>query len=364
MGHAQQSFGDAMAAHRAGNIDSAEALYRSILVEQPFDTNALNLLAAVLRRRDRFDEALDLSRRALATDSSCIINRFNFAECLRASGFLDEAIREYEYCIERQPHHPQVHHSLGQAYAALGKRGLAVRAYRAAVSLRPRFYSAHVELAGHLLRSGEFAEAERLCREAILISTLLGPEGHETASIYALLGDIMRGTNRYLDAVENYQHAVRLRPRWAAVYAALAACLNALHRYSQSVEAARHAADLDGNCTLAFVELGTALEHRGQPLAAMDAFGRAMELRPDSSRTQMLLGRTQLQCLRQDEAMSSYRRAIEMSPASVDVHEGILAALNYSASTGDHVVYEAHVNWALHASGAVGRLRSAPVSDR
>jgi tetratricopeptide (TPR) repeat protein len=55
----------AVAAHRAGRLDEAERLYRTVLATEPDDPNALHLLGVVYRQRGRPQEAAALIAQAL-----------------------------------------------------------------------------------------------------------------------------------------------------------------------------------------------------------------------------------------------------------------------------------------------------------
>jgi tetratricopeptide (TPR) repeat protein len=55
----------AVAAHRAGRLDEADALYRAVLAGEPDEPNALHLLGVVARQRGRPEEAAALIARAL-----------------------------------------------------------------------------------------------------------------------------------------------------------------------------------------------------------------------------------------------------------------------------------------------------------
>src|SRR5689334_21987380 len=57
--------GEAAEALAASRIDTAESLIAQHLRRQPNDPAALNLMADIARRRDRFEDAIELSWRCL-----------------------------------------------------------------------------------------------------------------------------------------------------------------------------------------------------------------------------------------------------------------------------------------------------------
>ena len=62
---------DAVALHRVGRLDEAEAMYRRILETKPGDADALHLLGVVAYQRNRYDEKTeDLINRAIVFANS------------------------------------------------------------------------------------------------------------------------------------------------------------------------------------------------------------------------------------------------------------------------------------------------------
>ncbi len=57
----------AMALHRAGRLDQAEAAYRAMLDPHPGHSDALHLLGVIASQRGQFEQAIELISRALAS---------------------------------------------------------------------------------------------------------------------------------------------------------------------------------------------------------------------------------------------------------------------------------------------------------
>ena len=59
---------EAMAKHRAGDLDAAETLYNNILAIDPGDPDVLNLLGVLSLQCERLEEAGRLIRKAINVD--------------------------------------------------------------------------------------------------------------------------------------------------------------------------------------------------------------------------------------------------------------------------------------------------------
>jgi len=72
--------------HKAGRFGEAEGLYRQILVEEPNQPDALNLLGTIAGAAGYFDAAIDLVGRAVAANPRVANFHGNLGETLSASG--------------------------------------------------------------------------------------------------------------------------------------------------------------------------------------------------------------------------------------------------------------------------------------
>jgi tetratricopeptide (TPR) repeat protein len=76
----------------AGNLEAAQACYRSAIARDPLYAPAWNNLSHVLKEKQRWDEAEQAARKALALEPALAMAWKNLAEVLSGKGCLDEAI--------------------------------------------------------------------------------------------------------------------------------------------------------------------------------------------------------------------------------------------------------------------------------
>ena len=127
----------------------------------------------------------------------------------RSQGNLDRAIALFRDLLLRVPDlesKAQLIFSLGQTAEKSGDFELAVRFYREALGMEPcspfTWYFIHNNLGYSLNRSGRFVEGERVCRQAIAISTQ-PPNAHKN------LGLALVGQGRYREAAESFVTATQ-----------------------------------------------------------------------------------------------------------------------------------------------------------
>lgn len=83
----------AEAAHRSGNLDRADELYRQALASNPRDSNAIYGIATIAMGRRDYDSAINFFREALTIEPDAADIQLNYALALQGSGQLSEAAK-------------------------------------------------------------------------------------------------------------------------------------------------------------------------------------------------------------------------------------------------------------------------------
>lgn len=110
----------AHAAHRAGQLDRAEQLYKCLIGAQPEEADVANL-GALLRQQGRLREALALYRQAMQRglrDPSLISN---VANALRQAGELEASAEVLRQGLKQQPGHAALQQGLAKTLLAQGQ---------------------------------------------------------------------------------------------------------------------------------------------------------------------------------------------------------------------------------------------------
>lgn len=162
---AQETAGAALL--ELGRVEEAIACYRRALAIRPATVTAWHSLANTLAGLGRFDEALEAYRRAIELDPNAAALHNNLGSLLRGCGRLEEAVACFNRSLELDPGFAQAQANLGLAHRLLGWTREARASCLRALELEPGFAPALVTLAESYADTGDFADAERLFREAI-----------------------------------------------------------------------------------------------------------------------------------------------------------------------------------------------------
>lgn len=207
-----------LAAHRAGDVAAAEALYRQVLATQPTQADALYLLATIRLGQHQGPEAVALLKRAVAAQPSFAQAHQMLGEALEASGAIPGAIAAYRAAVALKPDLSEVHLRLGRLLFGRRETGAAAACFRAAVALRPQDAGSRNNLAIALQTLGDAEGAVAEYRRALALRP-------DAPDIHTNLGCALLALNDWAGAVASHRHALSLRPGYVSALTNLAGAL-------------------------------------------------------------------------------------------------------------------------------------------
>jgi tetratricopeptide (TPR) repeat protein len=233
-----QSFREAVALQRQGQLREAEKIYMRVLKAAPDHFDALNLLGTVKARLGRAgeahrllsaavkinpraggawanlgqvllalkrnDEALAAFDKARALEPDDVNSLNQHANALLSLGRGEEALAEFRQVLARMPQHVEARINCGIAHAALGMAEEAVAEFDRALALAPGHPVAHYNRGLALYDLGRYAAALD-AHERLLASA------PDHAGAWLHRGRALAALNRHAEAVGSYGKANALR---------------------------------------------------------------------------------------------------------------------------------------------------------
>ena len=302
---AQALLATALDAHRAGQLATADGLYRRILGLHPHHADCLHLSGVVAHQQQRHDDAVALIGRAIALDPAVPAYRVNLGNALAAHGLLDDAVASYRAALVLAPGLVEAHVNLGSALLMQGKAGAASDSFRQALALQPDMAQAHVNLGNALLEDGAPEDAIRCFGRALA----LAPQDPDACFS---LGNALVRQDRHADAIDCYNTALAARPAYPEALNNLGVSLRELARPDEALACYISALALRPDYADAHNNMGTALRDQDRPLDAIASYRAALRLVPDYAEAHYNLGTTLMEQFRQDEAAASLDRALQL----------------------------------------------------
>ncbi len=292
--------------HKAGRREEAEALYRSVLRENPNHADTLHLLGVLAAECGNFDLAVAAIGRAIEVRPGVPVYYNNLGLAFSRKEDWERAAAAYRQALRMQPTSAALCSRLGEALGNLGRYKEAAEAYRRSVELDPDRGEVRFALGQALQMIDRLEEAEGHCRAA---TALDGP-----AEAWYQLGNVLHQLGRYEESIEPYQRAIEVEPDRAEAHYNLAGSLGKLGRHEEAVASLREALWMRPEYAEAHNNLGTAYQALGRLPDAEIAYRNAVQLNPGFVDALYNLAFAVQEQDRFDEALRYYNEVLRLKP--------------------------------------------------
>ncbi len=273
-------------------------------------------LGAVYEERGDYESATEYYRQAIdrhQNNEQKAVLWDNTGGIYRLMGQSEQAIEAYRRSTALDPNYASPWYSLGNIYAALEQDDEAINAYRQAIAINPADPWPYHNLALVYEKMENYDQAIALYRQAI--------ERHATdynrAVSWDSLGNVYSDAGRYEEAVQAFQEAIRLNPKYALPWNSLGDVYNALGNRQQAIAAYQQAIALDPGYAWPYNNLGMVYQTIGQYEQAIGAYRQVIDKHAsnhDRAISWNNLGDVYRELQREAEAIEAYEQAIRLDP--------------------------------------------------
>jgi tetratricopeptide (TPR) repeat protein len=353
-------------------FDAAEDMIRTLLRDDadvtspnsalsnsalPNDALLHFVLGTILRRQDRFDEALDAftessrlmpgfpethsqlsylfyrtddsaealaeARTALSMDPANAEAYRYLGLALYSAGHYDAALHAFDEALTREPAgslaNADVYFDMGITNRDRGDLRRAAVAYRHALSLRPDFWEAHSNLGVVLHDQGKLDEAIVEYRSAKRLKP-------EEASVRNNLGNTLCDKEDFDSAIAEFTDLYRQSPEWEGGHNCLARAYMSKRDYPSAIRELQAAIASNPTGAAEHRVLGQALLLTGKDQEAVEVLRTAVTLNPESSLSHHYLGTAFVNTQELAEAEKEFRIALRLEPSAQN-HYSLAACL-------------------------------------
>lgn len=159
-----QLINEAVGLHRAGELDDAARIYRGVLLQEPANSDALNLLGVIERQCENYDSAITLLLQAVAhgTDNPNLADfHNNLGECYRAVCNFTAAIQSYDAALLLRPDFDAAIYNKGNLLQQTARQHEAIACYQRTLQINPDHHKARFAISISELLLEDFAQGWR-----------------------------------------------------------------------------------------------------------------------------------------------------------------------------------------------------------
>ena len=269
----EQLFREAVAAQQHGDDALAVQKYRELLKRYPDAVEARANLGAALVKLERFDEAIEQYRAALAKSENSAL-RLNLALAYYKKGALREAAEQLT-AMRAAPGDARVATLLGDCYTRLGQDDRAVAVLTPVAAAHPGDLAVAWLLGSALIRTGHR-------REGLKLVDQVARQGN-SAEAYLLAGQTSLKLNEFENARDDADAALRLNPKLPGALTLRGTVLTYLGDTQGAIAVLRQAVAADPDDFEAHLGLGAAMHTERDLEGAHEHLQRALQLKPDST---------------------------------------------------------------------------------
>lgn len=299
--------------HQAGRLQEAEAIYQSILKEQPQHPDALHLLGVMAQQIGKHEIAVELIEKAISANPDEADFYNNCGEAYRALHLHELAIIRYEQALAIRPEFAGAHNNLGNAFKELQRLEDAIGRYEKAIAIAPDFAMAHNNLGIVLKELGRAEDAIDHYQQALVIMP-----GY--AEAHSNLGNALIELGRQQDAISHFEQALAIMPAYAEAHSNLGNALKELGREEEAISHYEQAIAIKPDFAMAQYNLGIALDELGRQEQAIRHYEQAIAIKPDYAEACNNLAFTLQELGRKDEAIKHYQQALAIKPDYAAAH--------------------------------------------
>jgi len=282
----QIDLNDALAAHQAGRLDEAEAVYRKFAAETPENADVWHLLGALSQQK----------------------------------GIIQDAQQYLDRALELNPDFPEALNTRGILLKDLGQLPAAENDFRKALGLVPDFPQALTNLAEIRRLIGDFDDATKLNKQAIAIAP-------DLASAHNNLGATLRDLSDFKAAITAFKHALDLDPNLVDAEINLATTLNLAGSADEALIVAQKATEKSPDYAPAHNALGLIYYDSEMIDEASICFEKACYLNSDYSEAQANFANCLTRLNQPEDALDHFDIALRIAPDNADFWANKAAAL-------------------------------------
>ena len=185
-----------------GQMKMAEERFKKILISNPKQADALNLLGMVRAQSGDFQSAIDFMKRAISISPNNPASYFNRGLTLIEMGNPAKALDDFKKAISLNPSYAEAYNGQGNALMDLNHAGAAVESFREALRINPEYADAWNNLGNALSAVKNISESIACYKKATINRPDFVDALANLASAYSEVNELEESFTHYRAALQ------------------------------------------------------------------------------------------------------------------------------------------------------------------
>jgi tetratricopeptide (TPR) repeat protein len=264
----------AVSHHKAGEFESARALYNELLVEKADDPAVFHLLGLLCAQSGNVTQGIDFVSKAIDANSGEYLLHLHHAKLLLAVGQWKPAVRAADMAVALAPDRPTVYLAKAQALNAGGLYTQALVVLEVAISME-------VDVPQVLACMGDTLQALNQTASALAHYDAALQRQPECLEAHTGKGLTLLAVGRWAEAIRCFDQLVARAPSQSAHFFHRAVASQALHQWDAAIQDYGQAIALQADLVQAYCNRGNVYQSLGQFACALKDYEGALQYRSD-----------------------------------------------------------------------------------
>jgi len=308
-----QTPSQAQALEQQGKLPEAEKAWRQITQANPQDAAAFASLGLVLSKQGKYEQAVPAYRNAIALNPKLPGIHLNWGLAEFKQEHFEAAVAALTAALAADPQNVQVLTLLGLSCYGAKHFAEAAKYLELPTKADPKNIELHRVLAQSCLSAKQYSCALAEFRQIL-------EQDPDSAAAHMLSGEALDGLGRTVEAIPEFEAAVKAAPRGPNVHFGLGYLYWKQHKYDEAKAAFVSELSIDPAHAQALAYLGDIELKRNQPEKALPLLNKATQLRDDIRIAYVDIGAILSDQKKYPEALAALLRAEKLDPAQPDAH--------------------------------------------
>ena len=296
-------------AQQPAGMKQAREVCEAAAAAAPSDVVLQNQLSTLRQQTGDTQGSIEAARKVVALLPQWSEGWFRLGSILAQAHRDTEARQVLEHGLQLDPENVWILNNLAQLHVLLGQKDKALKEYRRAAALNPRFGLAYLGIGRILEDQGRQKEADAYYQKA------LENRIHRSEE-FTLLARFCAAKGWYQAASTNYADALKLAPDDAVLHRELAQCLLSLGRKDEAESQLKAAEQLEPDQFKLHFLRGVELGRQDKTAEAVEEFRAVVRLKPDLIEGRLNLGIALTRLGSNQEAQVQLQEVLKRSPTN------------------------------------------------